>query len=131
MHGEFMLIDPKSSIPIFRQIADQLRQSIFDGVFKAGEILPSLRQFAVDIKVNPNTIQRAYETLEREGIVETRRGVGVFVANSSIAKLNASQKKLKSALDGVIAQAVKDGLTPDKIRHTFEFAMREYLAEVV
>ena len=126
-----MLIDPKSPIPIFRQIANQLRQSIDEGVFKSGEILPSLRQFAVDIKVNPNTIQRAYETLEREGIVETRRGIGVFVANASRDKLNGSQKKLKRSLDGLIAQAVKDGLTPDNIRHTFEFAMREYLAEVL
>lgn len=126
-----MLIDPKSSIPIFRQIADQLRQSIEDGVYKSGEILPSLRQFAVEIKVNPNTIQRVYETLEREGIVETRRGVGVFVAHSSREKLNASQKKLKRSLDGLIAESVKGGLTPDKIRQTFELAMREYLAEVL
>ncbi len=73
-----MLIDPKSSIPIFRQIADQLRQSIDAGVFKAGEMLPSLRTMAVDIKVNPNTVQRAYEALEREGVVETRRGIGIL-----------------------------------------------------
>lgn len=126
-----MLIDPKSSIPIFRQIADQLRQSIEDGVYKSGEILPSLRQFAVEIKVNPNTIQRVYETLEREGVVETRRGVGVFVAHSSHEKLSVSQKKLKRSLDGLIAQSIKDGLTPDKIRQTFELAMREYLAEVL
>jgi GntR family transcriptional regulator len=126
-----MLIDPKSSIPIFRQIADQLRQSIDAGVFKEGEILPSLRQLAIDIKVNPNTIQRAYETLEREGVVETRRGVGVFVAGSSCDQLNIAQRQLKQELDRLIREVVADGLTPEKIRLTFELAMRDYLAGVL
>lgn len=125
-----MLIDPKSPIPIFRQIADQLRQSIDAGVYKSGEILPSLRQLAVDIKVNPNTIQRAYEALEREGVVESRRGVGIFVANTSRNKLNVAEKKLNRSLGGVIRQATKDGLTPDQIRLTFELALREHLAGV-
>lgn len=123
-----MLIDPKSPTPIFRQIADQLRQSIDAGVFKPGEMLPSLRQLAVDIKVNPNTVQRAYEALEQEGVVETRRGIGIFVANISRTKLNAAEKKLNRALEALIQQAVEDGLTPAKIRLTFELAMREYLA---
>ena len=123
-----MLIDPKSPIPIFRQIADQLRQSIDAGVHKPGEMLPSLRQLAVDIKVNPNTIQRAYEALEREGVVETRRGVGIFVTHASRNKMNAAEKRLHRALDTAIGQAVKDGLTPDTIRQNFELAMREFLA---
>ncbi|MFN7878331.1 MAG: GntR family transcriptional regulator [Pirellula sp.] len=71
-----MLIAPESSIPILRQIADQLCQSIEDGVYKSGEILPSLRQFAVEIKVNPNTIQRVYETLEWGDCRDTRGSRG-------------------------------------------------------
>lgn len=123
-----MFIDPKSPIPIFRQIADQLRQSIDAEVYKPGEILPSLRQLAIDIKVNPNTIQRAYESLEREGVVETRRGVGIFVTNASRNKLNIAEKKLNRSLESVIRQAAKEGLTPDQIRLTFELALREFLA---
>ena len=123
-----MLIDPKNPIPMFRQIADQLRQSIDAGVYKPGEILPSLRQLAIDIKVNPNTIQRAYEALEREGVVESRRGVGIFVANTSRNKLNVAEKKLNRSLEGVIRQATTDGLTPDQVRLTFELALREHLA---
>ncbi len=125
-----MLIDPKSSIPIFRQIADQLRQSIDAGVFKAGEMLPSLRTMAVDIKVNPNTVQRAYEALEREGVVETRRGIGIFVASSNRSHLNASEERLRKHLLAAIRQGVKAGLTPDALRSTFESTMREFLAGV-
>lgn len=123
-----MLIDPKSPIPIFRQIADQLRQSIDAGVFKAGEMLPSLRAMAVDIKVNPNTVQRAYEALEREGVVETRRGIGIFVASSNRNNMNATEERLRKHLLVAIRQGVKAGLTPDAVRAAFESTMREFLA---
>ncbi len=123
-----MLIDPKSSIPIFRQIADQLREAIDAGVYNPGEMLPSLRVMAVDIKVNPNTVQRAYDALEREGIVETRRGVGIFVASTNRDKLNAVEERLNQHLQSAIRQAIKAGLTPDAVRSVFEAAMRQFLA---
>ena len=123
-----MLIDPKSSIPIFRQIADQLRQAIDAGVYKSGEMLPSLRAMAVDIKVNPNTVQRAYEALEREGIVETRRGIGIFVVTANRSRLNAAEERLSNQLLAAIRQGVKVGLTPDAVRSAFENALREFLA---
>ena len=123
-----MLIDPKSSIPIFRQIADQLRHSIESGVYRPGEMLPSLRALAIEIKVNPNTVQRAYDALEREGVVETRRGVGMFVVLSDRRKLTAAEACLNTQLLSVIQQGVKAGLTPDAVRITFENAMRLFLA---
>jgi GntR family transcriptional regulator len=91
-----MLIDPKSSTPIFRQIADQLRRAIDSGVYKPGEQLPSLRAMAVDIKVNPNTVQRAYDALEREGVVETRRGIGIFVVSANRNRMNAAEERLSN-----------------------------------
>jgi len=122
-----MLIDPKSPTPIFRQIANQLIQAINSGVYKPGEMLPSLRHFAVEIEVNPNTIQRAYEALEREGVVETRRGIGVFVLNSSRSQWSAFEKKLSLQFQQSIRQGIKEGLQPDKIRRLFESAMHEFL----
>jgi len=124
-----MLIDPKSSIPIFRQIADQMRNAIGAGVYKAGEMLPSLRALAIDIKVNPNTVQRAYDALEREGVVETRRGVGIFVAKTATGKRSSAEQKLLTQLDRSIRQASQSGLTPDAIRLAFEESMRQFLAE--
>ena len=123
-----MLIDPKSSIPIFRQIADQLRQSIESSVYRPGEMLPSLRVLAIEIKVNPNTVQRAYDALEREGVVETRRGVGIFVVLSDRRKRTAAEARLNTQLLSVIQHGVKAGLTPDAVRINFENAMRLFLA---
>jgi len=122
-----MLIDPKSPIPIFRQIADQLRQAVDAGVHKPGEMLPSQRVLAIEIKVNPNTIQRAYEALEREGIVETRRGVGVFVVQSNRRKLNEAETRLCSQYATAIRQALKAGVTPDATRAMFEQSLRQVL----
>jgi GntR family transcriptional regulator len=81
----------------------------------------------VEIKVNPNTIQRAYEALEREGVVETRRGIGVFVLNSSRSQWSAFEKKLSLQFQQSIRQGIKEGLQPDKIRRLFESAMHEFL----
>lgn len=123
-----MLIDPKSRTPIFRQIADQMKNAIDAGVHRPGEMLPSLRALAIDIKVNPNTVQRAYDALEREGVVETRRGVGIFVAKAATAKRNSAEQKLQTQLDRAIRQAAKSGLKPDAIRLAFEGSMREFLS---
>lgn len=122
-----MLIDPKSPIPIFRQIADQLRQAVDAGVHKPGEMLPSQRVLAIEVKVNPNTIQRAYEALEREGIVETRRGVGVFVVQSNRRKLSEAETRLCNQYASAIRQALKAGVTPDATRAMFEQSLRQVL----
>lgn len=124
-----MLIDPKSSTPIFRQIADQIRQSIDSKVYKPGEMLPSLRAMAIDINVNPNTVQRAYEALEREGVVETRRGVGIFVTEVNRSQLNAAEQRLSDRFSAAIRRGVKARLTPDTVRSVFEDALRQVLTE--
>ena len=124
-----MLIDPKSSTPIFRQIADQLRQAIDANVYRPGEMLPSLRAMAVEICVNPNTVQRAYEALEREGVVETRRGVGILVAATNRDHLNASEQRLSKQFSTAIRQGVKARLTPDTVRSVFEDSLRQILVE--
>jgi len=123
-----VLIDPKSNVPIFRQIADQLNSAIDAGVYKSGESLPSLRSLAVDIKVNPNTVQRAYDALEREGIVETRRGVGIFVAATDPRNRSAVERKIIGQLSKVIRQGTKSGLTPDRLRSAFDASMRQFLS---
>lgn len=125
-----MQIDPKSSIPIFRQIADQLRNRIEAGVYRSGEILPSLRALAIDIKVNPNTIQRAYDALDREGIVETRRGVGVFVASYDRKLRSEAEQKLLDRFAKAIRVAGKSGVPLDAMRKVFEEAMRAKVAEI-
>jgi len=124
-----VFIDPKSHVPIFQQIAAHLRKQIGDGVYKAGEALPSLRVMAVDIRVNPNTVQRAYEVLEREGIVESRRGVGVFVKKTDRRRQDRHEKNAKREFAKTIQGSIDAGLSPDRIRQVFGHAMADFLRE--
>ena len=124
-----MFIDPKSNTPIYRQIVSQMRDAIDAGVYRAGESLPSLRALAVDIRVNPNTVQRAYDELEREGVIESRRGVGVFVVDRQGKAARKKQEREVAALflQGVDA-ALAAKMQPVRIRELFESALRSGIA---
>jgi len=120
-----VLIDPKSNVPIFRQIVEQIRDAIDAGVYRPGESLPSLRALALEIRVNPNTVQRAYEELDREGVVESRRGLGVFVRDRGAASVrNAAEKRAAASLSETIANALSAGVTPTRVRELFESALQ-------
>ena len=125
-----MIIDPKSTTPIYRQIVSQVRDSIDAGVYRAGESLPSLRAMAVEIRVNPNTVQRAYEELEREGVVESRRGIGVFVVDR---RGKAARKKHEREAVAIFRQGIGAALAaelqPVRIRELFESALNSGLAD--
>lgn len=83
------MIDAHSSVPIFVQIADHTRRAVAAGMYRAGEPIPSLRALAVALVVNPNTVQRAYDQLEREGLIEARKGLGMFVTADGAADARA------------------------------------------
>ena len=72
-----MRLDPASSLPVFEQVAGSVVSAIAAGVFRPGELIPSIRQQATDLLINPNTIKRAYEALERDGLIEPRAGLGM------------------------------------------------------
>ncbi len=74
-------ISTSSSVPIYRQIVEQVKRAIARGPLAAGAALPSVRELAQQLVLNPNTVFRAYGELERAGIVYTKRGVGTFVAD--------------------------------------------------
>ena len=119
-----MLIDPKSPVPIFQQIAAQLRRQIGLGVHRPNESLPSLRGLAADIQVNPNTVQRAYEELIREGLVESRRGAGLFVVDrAGAAGTGQAEKRIHCQLSRVIANGLGKGIAPERIRSLFREAL--------
>src|SRR5215469_14647071 len=73
--------DPHSGVPVFRQIIDQVQAGIAAGVLKYGDQLPTVRQVAVDLTINPNTVLRAYREMEIRGIVDTQQGTGTFIAS--------------------------------------------------
>src|SRR5262245_56130651 len=75
-------IDAQDPRPVFRQIVDEIRRSTVVGVLKPNDALPAVRHLAQQLKVNANTVQHAYRTLEIEGIVYVRRGIGTFIAHA-------------------------------------------------
>ena len=74
-------ISANSGVPVYLQIEQQLKQAIASGVLRAGEALPSTRRTAAELRINPNTVARAYTELEREGVIRTVPGGGTFVAD--------------------------------------------------
>ena len=99
-----IFIDYKSRKPIYEQIIDNIKSLIVSGVLKRDEQLPSVRQLAQELAINPNTIQKAYTELEREGIIYSLKGRGSFVG-SSLQELRIVQQK---ALLDQLAELSKD-----------------------
>jgi GntR family transcriptional regulator len=75
----FLTVDPSSGVPVYRQIMDQVRRMIVAGRLTPGEKLPSIRELAATLQINPLTVGKAYTELDRAGIIEMRRGLGMFV----------------------------------------------------
>ncbi len=99
-------VDASSSVPIYVQIVDQVKSATASGLLKAGEQLPSVRELAVSLTVNPNTIARAYQELERDGIIYTARGRGTFIADTSQRlTLEVRLKTLEQHIERLLVEA--------------------------
>lgn len=88
------VLDPKTGTPFYRQIIDQIKFGIASGKLKAGEQLPTVRSVAVDLKVNLNTVAKAYKELEIQNILETQQGTGTFISRTEI-KISEKEKRKK------------------------------------
>ena len=108
--------DPTSRVPIYRQLIDQVRQGIARGKLRPGVRLPSVRVLSRELVVNPNTVARAYTDLEREGMLHTRQGLGVFVAAPQ-AELSAAvrRERFAEALERFLTEAVHLGFDADDV----------------
>jgi GntR family transcriptional regulator len=96
----------KSGKPVYLQIVDQIKSAAASGVVRAGEALPSIRPLAEELRVNRNTVAKAYAELESQGIIETSAGKGCFVSdNNSPLKKAVRQKMLTQEIDAAIVQA--------------------------
>ena len=82
-----LTVDPRSGVPIYLQIIEQIKRSVALGVLQAGEQLPTVKQLALDLTVNPNTVARAYRDLEREQVIETAAGRGSFVRDGGVDRV--------------------------------------------
>ena len=110
-------IDPRDSTPIYAQLDRGLRAAIASGRLSPGDQLPTVRQLAVDLRVNANTVARVYADLERAGILETRRGVGSFIRASAAEARppDEHQRRLRAFVTRVLADASTAGFTTGEL----------------
>lgn len=114
-------IDPGSPVPLYEQIAARIRVAVAAEEFKAGELLPSVRQLATTLRVNPATVVQAYRDLEREGFVEMKHGAGTYV--QQLPARRRSDERARQARDVVrrmLAEAARLGLAVSEITRAFK-----------
>src|SRR5213595_2231390 len=102
----------QSGVPVYRQIIDQVMGGIAAGTLAGGDQLPTVRQVAVDLAINPNTVVRAYRELEIRGVIETQQGMGTFVAHKKIKQDEVErQRRLTQIVTDFVARAGAAGFT--------------------
>ncbi len=108
---EFRL-DFRSGVPVYRQIIDQVMGGIAAGALAGGYQLPTVRQVAVDLSINPNTVMRAYRELEIRGVLETHQGTGTFVSHQKVRRDEVErQRQLNQLVGEFVARAGAAGFT--------------------
>jgi GntR family transcriptional regulator len=109
-------LDLHSGVPVYRQIIDQVRGGMAAGTLGAGDQLPTVRQLAVDLAINPNTVMRAYRELELGGMLETHQGTGTFISDKKISRNNAERERQLAQLAGEFAaRAGAAGFTVEEL----------------
>ena len=103
-------ISPVDDRPLYLQIVDEVRRAIVLGVVKPDELLPSVRELAADLRINPNTVQQAYRELERDVVVYVRRGQGTFIAHNS-GGADEREALREAVASRAIRDAFRNGLT--------------------
>ncbi|MGE5528297.1 MAG: GntR family transcriptional regulator [Patescibacteria group bacterium] len=102
-------IDPASGTPIYLQIVEQVKQAVAGGVLRPGQRLPGTRDLAIELAVNPNTVVKAYQALEREGLIELPRGRGAFIAAGPRPGPEENLRLLAPAVERLVAEAYRLG----------------------
>ncbi|HYY97993.1 MAG TPA: GntR family transcriptional regulator [Pyrinomonadaceae bacterium] len=124
----FISIDATSDVPIFRQIVQQIKTAVAMGRLQPEDPLPSVRQLAVDLAVNPNTVARAYLDLEIEGVIYKRQGAGTFVATQGVrVSKNERRKVLTELMEKALVEGVNLGLDEEELREAFERVLDKIL----
>lgn len=114
-------VDTSSFVPIYEQIKKEFKKEIFMKNLKPDDPLPSIRDLATELLINPNTVARAYRELEKDGFIYTRKGKGCYVSDDSSQKMEQERKAiLTHSFDQVIDEAINYGLDREEIRKFFE-----------
>ncbi len=109
---------PTSGVPIYRQLVDQVRRHVASGRISAGDFLPSVRQVALELEVNPMTVSKAYSLLERDGVVELERGQGMRVSEraDTNGSMRQRQERLVPLVEQLLAEAYQLSISPRHVQ---------------
>jgi len=122
----YFSIDTASDVAIYEQIVRQVKFAVADGVLASGQMVPSVRQLAAQLAINPNTIARAYGQLQTDGVLKTIRGRGLVIRADAAKRCAADRNDVVAdALRRAVADALRGGLTPDQTRQIFEHALAQ------
>lgn len=114
-------LDSHSGVPVYRQIIDQVTGGMAAGTLSAGDQLPTVRQLAVDLAINPNTVIRAYRELEIRGVLETQQGTGTFISQKKVPRDDAErQRRLNQLVGEFVARAGSAGFTVEEVVEALE-----------
>jgi GntR family transcriptional regulator len=114
-------INPRSSTPIYQQLVDGIKELVARGILVPGERMPTVRELAVELSLNPNTVAKAYQKLEQEGIIETMRSRGTFVAGrNEVLDREAAEQQLAGLMEKMLVEAYHLGLHRGDIRQLLE-----------
>jgi len=109
-------LDAHSGVPVYRQLIDQVLAGIASASLAAGDQLPTVRQVAVDLSINPNTVMRAYRELEIRGVLDTQQGTGTFITQKKVKKDDVERRRLLSQLVGeFVARAGSGGFSIEEL----------------
>ena len=109
-------LDLGSGVPVYRQIIDQVTGGMAAGTLAGGDQLPTVRQVAVDLSINPNTVMRAYRELEIRGVIETQQGTGTFIGHQKVKRDDVErQRRLNQLVGEFVARAGSAGFTVEDL----------------
>lgn len=111
-----IFLDPRSHLPLWEQIVLQIKEQMLKKVLLKGDKLPSVRELATTLVINPNTVSRAYQELERNGVIETIRGKGTFVLGLTYESVSSDTLiKFKNKLSNLLIECVMEGIKEEEI----------------
>lgn len=115
--GFVFRLDLRSGVPVYRQIIDQVLGGMAAGKLSMGDQIPTVRQVAVDLAINPNTVVRAYRELEIKGVLETQQGTGTFIAQREVQQDDVERsRRLAQLVSEFVARAGSAGFTVEELK---------------
>jgi len=124
-------LDPRSGLPPYLQVVQQVKQALRLGVLAVGDQLPTVKEVVATLAINPNTVLKAYRELEHEGLIDSRPGQGTFVLRTLAGASLKSHAALRRSLVVWLRQARQEGMDDDSMVALFTAALRDLSAEGV